>query len=90
MDFKILATIFTSVFIAELGDKTQLATMLFASDKDTSKLTVFLGASLALIVTSAIGVLAGSVISQYVSEKNLHYLAGIGFIAIGIWTLFKA
>jgi len=41
-------------------------------------------------VTSAIGVLAGSVISQYVSEKNLHYLAGIGFIAIGIWTLFKA
>lgn len=90
MDFKLLATIFTSVFIAELGDKTQLATMLFASDKDTSKLTVFLGASLALIVTSAIGVLAGSVISQYVSEKNLHYLAGIGFIAIGIWTLFKA
>jgi putative Ca2+/H+ antiporter (TMEM165/GDT1 family) len=90
MDFKILATIFTSVFIAELGDKTQLATMLFASDKDTSKLTVFLGASLALIATSAIGVLAGSVISQYVSEKTLHYLAGVGFIAIGIWTLAKA
>lgn len=90
MDFKILATIFTSVFIAELGDKTQLATMLFASDKDTSKLTVFLGASLALIVTSAIGVLAGSVISQYVSEKTLHYLAGVGFISIGIWTLAKA
>jgi len=90
MDFKILATIFTSVFVAELGDKTQLATILFAADKNTGKLTVFLGASLALIVTSAIGVLAGSVISQYVSEKNLHYLAGIGFIAIGIWTLFKA
>lgn len=90
MDFKILATVFTSVFIAELGDKTQLATMLFASDKDTSKLTVFVGASLALVVTSAIGVAAGSTISQYISEKTLQYLAGIGFIAIGVWTLLKA
>jgi len=90
MDFKILAMIFFSVFVAELGDKTQLATMLFAADKNTGKLTVFLGASLALIVTSAIGVLAGSVISQYVSEKTLHYLAGVGYISIGIWTLAKA
>jgi len=90
MDFRILTTVFTSVFIAELGDKTQLATLLFASDKDTSKLTVFVGASLALVVTSAIGVIAGAAISQYVSEKMLRYLAGIGFIAIGIWTLIKA
>jgi len=90
MDLKTLATVFTSVFIAELGDKTQLATMLFASDKDTSKLMVFIGASLALVVTSAIGVMAGSVISQYVSEKTLSYLAGFGFIIIGIWTLAKA
>jgi putative Ca2+/H+ antiporter (TMEM165/GDT1 family) len=90
MDWKILSTVFTSVFIAELGDKTQLATMLFASDKDTSKLTVFFGASAALVVTSALGVVAGSVLSQYVSEKALHYLAGIGFIAIGVWTLVKA
>ena len=90
MDWKILSTVFTSVFIAELGDKTQLATMLFASDKDASKLTVFLGASSALVVTSALGVVAGSLLSQYVSEKALHYLAGIGFIAIGIWTLLKA
>jgi putative Ca2+/H+ antiporter (TMEM165/GDT1 family) len=90
MDLKILSTVFTSVFIAELGDKTQLATMLFASDKETSKLTVFLGASTALIVTSALGVVAGSLISQYVNEKTLNYIAGIGFIAIGVWTLIKA
>ena len=90
MDFKILATVFTSVFIAELGDKTQLATMLFAADKETSKLMVFIGASLALVLTSAIGVLAGSVISHYVSEKTLSYLAGAGFIVIGIWTLARA
>ena len=64
--------------------------MLFAADKDVNKLTVFFGASLALIVASGIGVLAGGFISQYVSAKYLDYIAGIGFIAIGIWTLFKA
>jgi putative Ca2+/H+ antiporter (TMEM165/GDT1 family) len=90
MNWNVLSTVFAAVFIAELGDKTQIATMLFASDKQASKLTVFAGASLALILTSAIGVVAGSVISNYVSEKQLHYLAGIGFIAIGIWTLVKA
>jgi putative Ca2+/H+ antiporter (TMEM165/GDT1 family) len=90
MDLKILTTVFTSVFIAELGDKTQLATMLFAADKDSSKLTVFAGAALALVLTSAIGVAAGSIVSQYVSEKTLQYVAGVGFIGIGLWTLFKA
>ena len=90
MDWKVLATVFTTVFIAELGDKTQLATLLFAADSQVNKWTVFIGASTALILTSAIGVLAGNVISQVVSEKQLHILAGIGFIAIGFWTLIKA
>jgi len=79
-----------AVFIAELGDKTQLATVLFAADKEVSKLTVFVGASLALIVASGIGVLVGGVVSQYVNDKYLHYIAGVGFVGIGIWTLIKA
>ena len=90
MDYKILLTVFATVFIAELGDKTQLATMLFAADKEVSKWTVFIGASLALIATSAIGVVAGDVISDYVSAKHLQYIAAAGFIVIGIWTLIKA
>ena len=90
MDLKVFLTVFTAVFIAELGDKTQLATLLFASDRNVNKLTVFAGASLALILTSAIGVLAGGLISQYVSEKYLHYVAGIGFVVIGAWILMKA
>lgn len=89
MDWKIFATIFGVVFIAELGDKTQLATMLFASDKDVSKLTVFIAASFALIVATALGVLAGSLLSEYINEKYLHYIAGVGFITIGIWFLIK-
>ena len=90
MEYKVLLTVFAAVFVAELGDKTQLATMLFAADKQVSKWTVFIGASLALIVASAIGVLAGSAISQYISEKTLNYAAGAGFIAIGLWTLVRA
>ena len=90
MEWKVLLTVFTAVFIAELGDKTQLATLLFAADKEVSKFTVFVGASLALVLASAIGVLAGGMVSEYVSEKYLRVVAGAGFIGIGIWTLLRA
>ncbi len=89
MDWKIFSTIFVSIFIAELGDKTQLATMLFAADKEVNKYTVFFAASAALIIASAIGVLAGSIMSEYINEKYLHYVAGFGFIAIGVFTLYN-
>ena len=90
MDWKIFITVFATVFIAELGDKTQLATMLFAADREVNKYLVFAAASGALIVASAIGVLAGSLLSEYINEKLLHYIAGIGFIAIGLFTLYRA
>lgn len=90
MDLKLFFSVFTIIFLAELGDKTQLATLMFAADKDVNKITIFIGASLALIVATAIGVLAGGLISEYVGEKYLHYFAGIGFIGIGIWTVLKA
>ena len=86
---KVFLPIFVTVFLAELGDKTQLATMLFAADKDVSKYTVFFAASAALIVASGIGVLAGSFLSEYINEKMLQYMAGTGFIIIGAYTLFK-
>ena len=89
MDMRMLLTVFSAVFIAELGDKTQVATMLFAADKGASKLTVFVGSSLALILTSALGVLIGGVLSQYLNPKYLSVLAGVGFILIGSWTLYK-
>ncbi len=89
MDWKLLGVIFATVFIAELGDKTQLATLLFAADREVSKWLVFAGASLALVATSALGVLGGALISQYVSERTLSLIAGIGFVAIGLWTLLR-
>ena len=90
MDWKIFLTVFATVFIAEIGDKTQLATMLFAADKDVSKVTVFLAASVALILASAIGVLAGTVLSNYIEPKVLSYIAGVGFIIIGAFTIYHA
>jgi putative Ca2+/H+ antiporter (TMEM165/GDT1 family) len=90
MDIKLLATIFGTVFLAELGDKTQLATFLFASKTPSHWLTVFLGASLALVAATAIAVTAGGYVSQHIDQKYLSYAAGVGFILVGLWTIFRA
>lgn len=90
MDPKLLFTVFSVVFIAELGDKTQLATMLFAADREVSKMAVFVAASLALVLASAIGVMAGALLSEFINERILHYIAGTGFVIIGLVTLITA
>lgn len=87
MDWKIFATVFGTVFLAELGDKTQLATVLFSADKPTSKWTVFAASATALVLSSAIGVLAGSFAAQQVNPRYLQIIAGVGFMVIGAWTL---
>lgn len=83
-------TVFTTVFLAEIGDKTQLATMLFAADGKTSPWHVFVGSALALILASAIGVFAGNLLGRYVPLRVLNYVAGAGFVLIGIWTIARA
>ena len=90
MDIKLFFTIFATVFLAELGDKTQLATMLYAADAENPRLTVFLAAALALVVSAALGVVAGSIVSQYLSRRILSWIAGAGFVAIGVWTIGRA
>jgi putative Ca2+/H+ antiporter (TMEM165/GDT1 family) len=71
-----------------MADKTQLVTLLFATDKAVSKWVVFVGSASALVLTSAIGVLAGSLVSQFLSVKLMSVVAGAGFILIGTWTLY--
>ena len=88
MEWKLLASVFAAVFIAEMADKTQLVTMLFAADRDVSKWTVFLGSASALVLTSAIGVAAGALLAQVINVKMMSIVAGAGFILIGIWTLY--
>ena len=87
MFWKTVASVFVTVFLAEIGDKTQLATLLFSADAKTSKWAVFLGSASALTLAAGLGVLVGSQLERFVHPKTLHVVAGIGFIAIGIWTL---
>ena len=90
MHWKALSIVFVTIFIAEIGDKTQLATMLFATDARVSKWAIFTGATLALALTSAIGIFAGAWLGAHVSEKMMRLAAGGGFIVIGVWTLTSA
>ena len=90
MDLKLLFVVFGTVFLAELGDKTQLATFLFASDRDANRMIVFMAASLALIAASAVAVLAGGALAHLIDERYLSYGAGALFIAIGAWTILRA
>ena len=87
---KQLVVIFLSVFIAEVGDKTQLATMLFATDASVSKTGVFLAAAAALVLSTLVAVLAGGVVARFVPESTLKIAAGVGFVLVGIWTLATA
>jgi putative Ca2+/H+ antiporter (TMEM165/GDT1 family) len=87
MDLRLFATVFTTVFFAELGDKTQLATILYASDASHPRLTVFAASAAALVLTSGLGVLAGSFVSQHVDTRVLRWVAGLGFVAVGLWVL---
>jgi len=87
MDLQLFATVFSTVFIAELGDKPQLATMLYASDASHPRLTVFAASAAALVLTSGLGVLAGSFVSEYVDPRWIRWAAGLGFIAVGAWVL---
>jgi Ca2+/H+ antiporter, TMEM165/GDT1 family len=84
---KIIISTFFIVFIAELGDKTQLATMLISSQSN-SKVAVLIGSSVALVCSSILGVLVGSVLNKYVPPNILQFASAIAFIFIGALLLF--
>lgn len=82
-----LMLVFSTVFLAELGDKTQLATLLFASDEKASPWSVFFAAASALVLSTAIAVALGTSAERYLTVVPMKLIAGLGFIAIGMWTV---
>ncbi len=90
MDLKLTATVFVTIFIAEIADKTQIATLLYASNAQHGRLSVFIGSALALMVASGVAVLAGVGLSNWIDEKLMARVAGIAFIFVGIWTIARA
>ena len=87
MDWKIFGTAFVTLFLAELGDKTQLAVITMTANTE-SKVAVFLGASLALVLVSLLGVVFGGVLSQYIPTEWLQRIVASAFIIIGVLMLF--
>lgn len=88
MDWKIFGTAFVTLFLAELGDKTQLAVVTMTASTE-SKISVFLGASLALITVTLLGVLVGGVLTQFIPTEWLQRIVAVAFIVIGVLMLFK-
>jgi putative Ca2+/H+ antiporter (TMEM165/GDT1 family) len=79
--------VFASVLVAELGDKTQIATLLYATDPAARKLGVFLAAAAALVLSTALAVAVGAQAGDWISPKALRTAAGLGFVAVGVWVL---
>ena len=87
--WKSFAAVFVTIFLAEIGDKTQLATLLFSAEGQTSRWVVFAGSAAALVTAAAIGVVVGGQLERFVKPQVLRIIAGIGFIAIGAWTIIR-
>ncbi len=85
MDWKLFASTFAAIFLAEMGDKTQLATMTLAAG--SSRWVVFGGAALALVSTTLIAVLVGEGLSRLVPAVWMHRAAGVVFVLIGVLLL---
>ncbi len=88
MDWKLIGTTFMAVFVAELGDKTQLAALSFSAS-GSSRWAVFIGASLALVASTAIAVAAGESLTRVISPKTLQRAAGVLFLVLGAWVLWS-
>ena len=85
----VLFSTFTTVFVAELGDKTQLATLLLSAQSG-SPVLVFVGAALALISSSLVGVLVGQWLARTLPPERLELMAGVLKVALGIWLGLQA
>lgn len=86
MDWKLLGSTYAAIFLAELGDKTQLATLALATDR--SRWTVFAGSALALVTTSALAVLGGDLVARAIPPHWIRRGAGALFVVMGVSFLF--
>lgn len=89
INLQVLGSAFVMIFLAELGDKTQISTFALVSES-RSPVSVFLGAALALVCSSFIGVLLGSVVGKIVPDRIMKFAAAAVFLGFGAWTLVQA
>jgi len=89
LNLKLIASTFVMIFLAELGDKTQISTFALATNSK-SMLSVFIGAAGALVLSSLIAVVLGGVIGRFVPEKIIKFVSAAVFIGFGVLTLIEA
>ena len=88
MDWQLIGISFATVFLAEIGDKSQLAAIALGGSSNNPR-AVFIGSTIALILASFLGVLAGGAVAQFLPEKLLKSLAAIGFAIMALGILWK-
>ena len=88
MDWKVFASTFTMIFIAEMGDKTQFAA-LAASAGSKSTLSVLLAVVLALSAAGVLGVIAGKYLGNFIDPQNLKSVSGPLFVGVGLWIMLS-
>ena len=87
---KAYLTVFIITFLAEMGDKTQISTLLFSTSKEINRWGILAAASCALTLATFLAVVIGSELDRFVSARTIKLISGIGFVGIGIWTLLTA
>jgi len=83
-------TVFFITFLAEMGDKTQLSTLLFSTNNEINRWGILAAASCALTMATFLAVVIGSEMDRFISAKTIKLISGIGFIGIGVWSLLTA
>jgi len=84
-----LAVMFFTIFFAELGDKTQIATLAFAAEGKSKPILVFAASAGALALGAAVSVIVGTTASRFLHGVPFKLIAGVGFILIGVWTIVE-
>jgi len=90
MDFKLMMTTFIMIFLAELGDKTQVATFCLSADCESSRLSVLLGSAAALVISALIATVLGNVVTRFIPQSYFKLIAGAVFIIFGVFTSYAA
>ena len=85
-----LLTVFFTILLAELGDKTQLAVLLYATQPGVSKTGIAVAGSLALVIATLAAVLVGGKFGQWIEPRLIGLISGVAFIGVGLWLFIEA
>lgn len=90
MNLKVFFLVFITIFLAEIGDKTNLAALLFSTRKEINKMTILGAATLAFVAATLVSIAVGTFIGSVIPRKVVNYISGAIFIFIGIVIILSA